>query len=404
MSSRVDSPGADWIRRLLSYGFLLVAIAVAGWFVMESQKDVTAANEGGAGQGRGRSQDTVPLVHVQQISEGDVSQSKEYIGRVEAIDSVDLVARVSGYLESISFEEGRFVKAGDIMFTIEKAKYLAEIESRKGSISQIEANLVESEKYLGRLQSASRDSVPEKDIEKAERDVDFYQAQLVSARAGLDLAEIDLSYTTVRAPMSGRITRKHYSVGDYVGPNSGTIATIVQFDPIRVVSSMSEVEYLNLMERTGASPENEFSPELRLPNGNLYSGKGKWDFADTRIDPSTGTISLRSRYSNPSGLLIPGGYVTVVMSAVKEEVLPLVPQAAVSEGREGSFVYLVGEDSLVEMRFIKKRAVLGTDWIVEDGIRAGETVIVQGIQKVSPGQKVKVSGSGTVTSRTAGGE
>lgn len=389
MSSPTESSGVALIRRFVSYGFLLLAIAVAGWFVVQSQKDVSRASEGMGGQ-RGPG-NAAPLVHTEAIREGNVSQTREYIGRVEAIDTVDLVARVSGYLESIEFEEGRIVEAGEVMFTIERDKFLAEVESRKGSVSQIQANLIEAEKYLRRLKSASKESVPEKDIEAAQRDVDFFQAQLVSARASLDLAEIDLSYTTVRAPMSGRVTKKNYSVGDYVGPSSGTIATIVQFDPIRVVSSMSEVEYLNLMERTGASPENEFRPQLRLPNGSTYPGKGRWDFADTGIDPSTGTISLRSRYSNPQGLLIPGGYVTVVMSAVKEEVLPLVPQVAVSESREGSFVYVVDEDSVAERRFIRKRSVLGTAWIVEEGIQAGETVIVQGIQKVSPGQKVEVS-------------
>lgn len=404
MNSQAESPGATWIRRLLSFGFLLIAIGVSGWLILESQKDVTVAAQGRGGGGGGRPAAEIPLVHVQEVKEGNVTLSREFIGRVEAINSVDLVARVSGYLESINFEEGRFVKAGDIMFTIEKAKYLAEIELRKGSISQIEANIVEAEKYLVRLKSASKASVPEKDIEAAQRDVDYFQAQLMSAKASLDMAEIDLSYTIVRAPMSGRVTKKNYSVGDYVGLNSGTIATIVQFDPIRVVSSMSEVDYLNLMESTGSSPENEFRPALRLPNGSIYSGAGKWDFANTEIDTSTGTISLRSRYSNHGGLLIPGGYVTVVMSARKNEVLPLVPQVAVSEGREGSFVFVVGEDNLAEMRIIKKRSVLGTDWIVEDGIKAGETVIVQGIQKVTNGQEVKISGSSLDMGQKAGGK
>ena len=259
---------------------------------------------------------------------------------------------------------------------------------------------MEAEKYLRRLQSAGQGSVPEKDIEAAQRNVDNFLAQLVSAKANLDLAEIDLNYTTVRAPMSGRVTKKNYSVGDYVGPNSGTIATIVKFDPIRVVCSMSEVEYLNLMEQSGSSPEKIFRPALRLPNGSLYPGEGKWDFAGTEIDPSTGTIALRSRYSNPDGLLIPGGYVTVVLSPVKGEKRPFVPQAAVSENREGSYVYIVGEDNLVEMRFIRKRSVFGTDWIVEEGINPGEIVIVEGIQKVRPGQKVRLEQAPETSSGT----
>ncbi len=401
MENRAKSPGSAWWTRLLNYTFLLAAIAVSVWFFLESRKEAASAPDGPGP--RAKIQAQAPLVRVAEVVEKEITQTRKYFGRVEAIDSVDLVARVSGYLESIHFTEGRFVKAGDLMFNIEKDRFRAEIESRKGTVAQIEANLVEAEKYLKRLQSASRESVPEKDIEAAQRNVDFYRAQLGTAKANLDLAEIDLDYTTVRAPMSGRVTKKHYSVGDYVGPNSGTIVTIVQFDPIRVVCSLSEVEYLNMMQQSGSSPERIFRPALRLPNGNLYSGKGRWDFADTSIDPSTGTISLRSRYPNPDGQLIPGGYVTVEMSAIEGETLPVVPQAAVNENKDGSFVYVVGKDNLVELRYIKKRSVVGTDWIVEDGIRAGEAVIVEGVQKVRPGQAVRIDNGGGERTPAAGG-
>ena len=389
------------MKRSFSYAFLLFAILVAVWFLLESRKEAASAPDETTGA-RTRPEEA-PIVRVQVVREKKITRTREYVGKVEAIDSVDLVARVSGYLTSIDFIEGRLVKAGDLMFTIEKDQYRAEIDSRKGAISQIEANLVEAEKYLRRLKSARRESVPEKDIESAERDVDFYKAQLVSAKAGLDLAELDLSYTTVRAPMTGRVTKKRYSVGDYVGPNSGTITTIIQYDPIRVVCSMSEVEYLDLMEQSGSSPEKIFRPALRLPNGISYSGKGRWDFAGTEIDSSTGTISLRSRYSNPDGLLIPGGYVTVVLSTVKEKTLPLVPQASVVENKEGSYVYIVGKDNRAEMRLIKKGSVSGTDWIVEEGIKAGETVVVEGVQKISPGQRVKISSDGGNATSVSGG-
>ncbi|MEJ2110059.1 MAG: efflux RND transporter periplasmic adaptor subunit [Acidobacteriota bacterium] len=383
------------MKRFFNYSFLLLAVLVAVWFVLESRNEASAPPQQGARMNTGAAE--APIVRVQEIVEKDVSQTKEYIGRVEAIDSVDLVARVSGYLESIAFVEGRYVKAGDLMFTIEKERFLAEIQSRKGSVAQIEANIVEAEKFLNRLKSAKRESVPEKDIESAQRDVDYFKAQLDSARAALDLAEIDLGYTNVRAPMSGRITIKHYSVGDYVGPNSGTIATIVQFDPIRVVCSMSEVEYLELMERTGSDPQKLFRPTLRLPNDTPYPRKGSWDFANTQIDASTGTISLRCRFPNPKGLLIPGGYVTAVLSAVKEEILPLVPQSAVVESRDGSYVFVVNENNVAEIRPIKKRSVLGTDWIVEQGLRAGETVITEGIQKARDGQAVEIQNEGNAS-------
>ena len=389
------------MKRILNYIFLLVAIVVSVLLFMESRQATSSAPQGGPGAKSPVAE--APQVWVQEVAEKRINPTHEYVGRVEAIDSVNLVARVSGYLETIDFVEGAWVEAGDRMFTIEQDRFLAEIESRKGAIAQIEANIVEAEKFLQRLKSAKKESVPEKDIEAAQRDVDYFSAQLISAKAALALAKIDLEYTTVKAPMSGRITKKHYSVGDYVGPNSGTIATIVQFDPIRVVCSMSEVEYLDLMEQSGASPQNKFRPTLKLPNGSGYAESGAWDFADTEIDSSTGTISLRSRYPNPKGMLIPGGYVTVVLSAIKGDTLPLVPQAAVMESQEGSYVFVVGENNIAEKRIVRKRTTLGMDWIIDEGIRAGESVIVEGVQKVRPGQAVSPSDIAMKAARETGG-
>ncbi len=387
MTNKKGTLGAAGMKRLANYAFLCFAILIVLWIFLANRKDTDSSSDIGP---RVKMQAEAPRVRVQEITAKEITDTREYIGRIEAVDSVDLVARVSGYLESIDFIEGRNVKAGDLMFTIEKDRFKAEVEASKGTVLQIKANLDEAEKYLQRLQSAKAGSVPEKDIESAQRDVDYNSAQLVSAKANLKLAEIDLKYATVRAPISGRVTKKQYSVGDYVGPNSGTIATVIKTDPIRVACSMSEVEYLNLMERSGSSPEKIFRPALRLPNGRLYQGHGAWDFADPVIDNTTGTISLRSRYANPDGLLIPGGYVTVILSQVKGEILPLVPQAAVMEGRQGSYVYVVENEDTVQIRIIKKRSVLGKDWIVDKGIEPGETVIVEGIQKVRPGQKVKI--------------
>ena len=399
MNDKKGSLGSAGMKRLANYALLVVAILVVLWFFLSGRKDNVSAPDMGP---QARRQGEAPQVRVQEIAAEEITGTKEYIGRVEAVDSVDLVARVSGYLESIDFVEGRNVKVGDLMFTIEKDRFKAEIEARKGTVLQIKANLAEAEKYLRRLRSAKSGSVPEKDIESAQRDVDFNSAQLVSAQANLKLAEIDLRYATVRAPISGRVTKKQYSVGDYIGPNSGTIASIIKTDPIRVVCSMSEVEYLNMMERSGSSPEKIFRPTLRLSNGVLYQGGGSWDFANPFIDTSTGTISLRSRYTNPDGLLIQGGYVTVMLTPVKPEIMPLVPQTAVMEGREGSYIYVVGKDNIVEMRMIKKRSAFGTDWIVDKGIEPGETVIVEGIQKARPGQAVKIM-RGTAKAVSANG-
>ncbi len=387
MTDKRGAMSSTGIKRLIGRVFLIAVIVAVIWYFWTGKKDKVSAP--GAGVRAGMSGEAT-MVRVHKVAAKEIRNTREYIGRIEAVDSVDLVARVSGYLKSIDFKEGGKVNAGDLMFTIEKKPFRAEVDARKGTVLQIEANLVQAQKYLNRLKSAKAESVPESDIESAQRDVDYNSAQLVSAKANLELAEIDLSYTAVTAPVSGRVTKKNYSAGDYVGPGSGTIASVIKTDPVRVVCSMSEVEYINLMERSGSSPEKIFRPALRLPNGSLYEEEGGWDFADPVIDNTTGTISLRSRYSNPSGLLIPGGYVTVKLSPVKGETLPLVPQAAVMEGRDGSYVYVVDKENTVQMRPIKKGSSLETDWIVYKGIEPGETIILEGIQKVRPGQKVNI--------------
>jgi len=236
LNSEESSSAKNSKVRLLNYAFLLVAILVAVWFFVESRKEVASSPEEGS---RVMFEAEAPLLRVQKVIQKEITDTREYVGRVEAIDSVDLVARVSGYLESIDFEEGHSVTAGDLMFTIEKARFRAEIEARKGTVAQIEANLVEAEKYLRRLQSARTGSVPEKDVESAQRDVDYNKAQLESAKANLKLAEIDLEYTTVRAPISGRVTKKHYSIGDYVGhasPSSTQVYTKVAVEALREVA------------------------------------------------------------------------------------------------------------------------------------------------------------------------
>jgi membrane fusion protein (multidrug efflux system) len=203
---------------------------------------------------------------------------------------------------------------------------------------------------------------------------------------------LNLGYTTIKAPIDGRIGRAAYTVGNLVGPGSEALARIVQMDPIRVVYSVSENEYVSArMEAAANHGKNpvQFVPRLKLPNGEMYSKDGRMDFADPQVDPSTGTIAVRAVFDNPDGILLPGQYVTVLISRREPRRLPVVPQSAVLEDKDGPYVLVVDNDNTVQQRRITRGPALGIGWAVESGLKAGESIIVHGLQKVSPGQVVQ---------------
>jgi membrane fusion protein (multidrug efflux system) len=219
------------------------------------------------------------------------------------------------------------------------------------------------------------------------------QALLQEAEASLEQAELDLGYTIIKAPISGRIGRTVFTKGNLVGPDSGALARIVQIDPIRVVYSVSENDYADVktshQDMTPEQLRQELVPRLKLSNGELYPGAGKLAFADNEVDADTGTIAVWAEFENPHGILLPGQYVTVLLSLSNPRRLPVVPQSAVQEDREGRYVFVVDGDNKVQQRRITTGAVVGVNWAVEAGLMAGETVIVQGVQKVRPGQVVE---------------
>jgi len=338
---------------------------------------------------------TPPLVTVAPVTVQDVNPASEYVGHVEAIQVVDLRARVEGFLEQVNFREGNFVHKGDLLYVIERDLYQAKVDADRAGVAQAQAALTKARQYLKRVQTVRSGGVSAADIDNAVADELQARARLQEARATLERSELDLGYTTIRAPISGRIGRTSFTRGNLVGPTSGPLARIVQLNPIRVVYSISENDFSAVQTALKDAARRRKNPilvsHIRLADGKVYKNAGKIDFVNNEVDTRTGTIAVRAVFDNPDVLLLPGQYVTILVSKRKSRILPVVPQSAVQEDRKGPYVLVVDNRNRVIQRRIKTGPFVGPNWAVESGLAKGEMVIVQGVQKVRPGQSVKTT-------------
>jgi len=341
---------------------------------------------------KGSTPGQLPTVTVIQVPEQEVNPAAEFVGRVEAIQAVDLKVRVEGYIHKVAFTDGARVKKGELLFLIDQAPYRAKVNEAKAKVALAQAALDKAQRYIKRLKSVRAGGVAATDMDNALAAQQTARAQLQEAKASLEQASINLGYTSIHAPISGRIGRAAFTVGNLVGPTSGALARLVQLNPIRVVWSISENEFVTAKMKALANPDQAAAsivPRLKLPNDRMYAAAGKLDFTDPQVDPGTGTIAVRAVFPNPDGVLLPGQYVTILISRQKARRMPVAPQAAVLEDRNGLYVLVVDQDDRVRQRRITRGAEVGTGWAVESGLQPGETIIVHGLQMVRPGQQVR---------------
>ncbi len=359
-------------------------IALVFWFTHPA--DVPAAPPGGV---------PPPTVVVTTVATQEVNPATEYVGRMEAIQAVDLRARIEGVLEKVAFQEGAYVKAGDLLYIIEQAPYQARLKQARAGVTQAEAALSISKQYLDRLKHVRSGGVSASQLDTAVSDEKQARARLLEAQAALEQAQLNMDYTTIYAPIDGRIGRSAYTKGNLVGPSSGALARIVQTDPIRAVYSMSEIDLLEMRlarkNTDDKAMEERLLPRLKMSNGDIYAQAGRLDFVDNQVDPRTGTIAVRAVFDNAQGVLMPGQYVTVLISLKQARQLPVIPQTAVLEDRQGRYVFVVDDANTVRIRRITTGAMLNTLWAVESGLTGGETVVVLGLQKIKPDQPVTPS-------------
>ncbi|MFZ6761661.1 efflux RND transporter periplasmic adaptor subunit [Pseudoroseomonas sp. WGS1072] len=332
-----------------------------------------------------------PAVSVTPVAVEDVAPGARFVGRVEAINAVDIRSRVEGFVEARGFREGQFVEQGQDLFRIESAGYEAVLSAARASLAGAEADLRDAEGRFERSQQLRRtQAASQAALEEALAARDRGRANVMAAEANLRQAELNLSYTIIRAPLAGRIGHTTVAVGSLVSPSSGVLARIVQVDPIRVVFSVSDQSLLEFRGGATAGPAETFVPTLTLSSGQTYPGAGEIDFIGNEVDPRTGTVPVRVRFANPDGLLVPGQFVTVAVQPDAPRQRPVVPLGAVQLDREGRFVLLADDNDKVVLRRIRTGAQLDQNWIVEEGLKGGERLIVQGLQNARPGAAVTV--------------
>lgn len=332
-----------------------------------------------------------PSVTVAKIASQDIRQSARFVGQVAAIDQVDLMARVKGFLEEKAVPDGSVVKKNDLLFTIEKAQYQAALTKAKADLASAKADAA----LKAADEKRDRDLRDKGHLSEAAYEATLAQKQqaeasVEAAQSSLQEAELNLSYTDISAPFDGQLGKTTYSVGEVVGPTTNSLASLISLAPVYVNFSVSEAQYLNAVKTHGINPADiqpDESPDLKLvlPNGQDYNEKGKIVFIDNQVDTATGTISFRGQFDNKDIRLISGTYVTVVLEAPKTETALVVPQAAIQRDQEGAFALAITSDKKVEQRYVTLGQQEGTDFVVSKGLKEGDEVIIEGLQKVRPG-------------------
>lgn len=321
-----------------------------------------------------------PEVDVMQVGRSAATLTRELPGRVIAVRTAQVRARVEGIVEKRLFEEGSDVHAGELLFRLDDRIYRTAAQAAE---SDVEVKKLNFSRVLSLL--------PIKAV--SQQEVDLARATLKQAQAQLARAQLDLENATVPAPISGRIGRALVTEGALVGRGDATLlAVIEQLEPAQVLFTQPNAQVMRLKSALAAGslkvPENRIV-EIIMDNGQTYPQKGRLIFSDMSVDPTTGSVTLKAEFPNPDRLLLPGTFVRVRLPQAVAEGVIVVPQRTVLSGPDGQYVLLVGPENKVMPRPVKVGAMAGADFVIEDGLKGDETVIVNGVQKVRPGAVVK---------------
>ncbi|MBE4203951.1 multidrug efflux RND transporter periplasmic adaptor subunit VmeY [Vibrio parahaemolyticus] len=336
-----------------------------------------------------------PLVVTQDVTVIGYQPSKSYIGRIEAVEDTNITAQISGYLQARHFEEGQMVEKGQLLYSIEPSSFEAQVASAKAALAQAKASLKKAELDHQRGKNLlPRGSISQSEFDALTATLLGARAELEVANAQLKLAEVNLSYTQIRAPFSGRISDTKVSTGDLVSPSSGVLTTLVSLDPVHISFSVSERERLAMgMDRIkgdGSAESNGVEVQLELENGQFFEHLGQLDFLGNRIDTKTGTIAMRALVPNPEHKLLPGQHIKVNLRDKNTRDVIVVPRRAVQTDLEGDFVMVTTEGNVAERRNVELGPQVEQGIIIREGLEKGEAVITQGLQRVRNGVEVRV--------------
>jgi membrane fusion protein (multidrug efflux system) len=337
-----------------------------------------------------------PSVVVTPVIESDASTRFSNIGHVIAIQSVRLVPRVTAFINEVTVKQGSDVKAGEVLFRLQTAQYQAALQTAEANLASAQAALANAQVTYERalhLNSSGFSPTSTLDQDLAMRNED--EANILSATAAIATAQLNLSYCTITAPIAGRIGAVTLTKGNLVTPSTGVLATINQLDPIRVVFSVStDSPILYATHYTAgkqSASDGAFKISLDLPNGKPYSDTGTIAFFDNQVETQTGTVNVYADFPNPESLLLPGAYVSVVTRPAKPKEEMIIPVAAVQTDQNTSFVLVVSPDKKVTQQMVTLGEQIAQNYVVRSGLKVGQDVIVDGIQKVKVGSLVSVT-------------
>lgn len=331
-----------------------------------------------------------PEVTVQKVQDADIIRSFEAPGRVMSKYRVDVLARISGYLQKSFFKEGDYVKAGQTLFEIEPAEYSNAAKVAKADVANLKAQLAYAEKQLARAEElVKKDYIAKAQYDNLLSQRDSLKAQLASAQARYSDSNRSLGYTLVKSPVDGQVGIISVTLGNYVSPTSGALTTINSIDPIYVTFPLDSEDFASLSNADQANNKNR-KTELYFSNGEKYAFDGVQDFQDNKIDQTTGTVTMRATFKNPNNQLLHGEFVTVKLYSNNPVKTPIVPVTAVQENQAGKYVYRIDDNDLPQLVYIKVSGQYGDNWIIKDGVKTGDRIVVDGIQKVTPNQPVTI--------------
>ncbi|MBF9232433.1 efflux RND transporter periplasmic adaptor subunit [Microvirga alba] len=320
-----------------------------------------------------------------------ISKNAEFVGRVEAPNRVEIRARVKGYLEDVLFTEGDVVRVGAPLYQIEQGLFQADVQQAKGALERSKAAHTLAVIQLQRaeeLLAKSAGTAVARDQARALEDQ--AQGAVTSDEANLRTAQINLGYTSITAPITGRIGRSNVTAGNVVGPDSGVLAMIVSQDPMYVTFPVSQREFLGRTEPGRQTDPKGIDVRIRFSNGTTYDQVGRLNFLDVTVDRTTDTVIARASIPNPNGVLTDGELVRVLLETGAPEEKVVIPQAALIADQAGIYVFVV-EDGKAAMRRVKLGGEIGAGTIIEEGLSAGDQVIVEGLQSVRAGIPVRAS-------------
>lgn len=337
---------------------------------------------------------TAVEVGVVTLTTQDVKLQTELPGRTVAFQTAEIRPQVGGIILKRQFTEGGAVTAGDALYQIDPASFAATVQSAKASVAKAEADLQQAKAKASRYQQLIKQRlVSQQDFDEIQANFQQRQAEVAAAKAQLTSAQIQLDYSSIKAPISGQISKSSVTAGALVSAGQATaLATIAQLDPIYVEVTQSSAELLKLKKSlaSGALGQGSTNVSLKLEDGSQYPLQGQLQFAEVTVDASTGSVVLRAEFANPQQLLLPGMYVRATIDSAVKSAAVLAPQRGISRNAKGeATAMVVNKEGIAELRLVNASRTIGDQWLIETGLNAGEQLIVEGLQKIRPGSPVK---------------